>query len=68
MNDTILSDAVLNRKVTYGRAIDRMVFMLDQKMLKDAFQASTILAVLYSMEKEQTLDDIMQARGYKKHS
>lgn len=54
----------LEQKVTYRRAIDTMIFLMNEKIIKDAFQASTILAALFMKEKEQTLDDITTARGY----
>ena len=54
----------LDKKVSYRKAIDTMVFLMNAKIVADAFQASTILAALFMMEKEQTLDDVTTARGY----
>jgi len=44
--------------VTYEDAVHAMVVAIRNKTM-DAFTASTLLAIMFDMEKEDTLDSIM---------
>ena len=50
----------MDKKVTYAWALAIMASAISTKVI-DAFAASSILAHLFYMEKEQTIDDLMKA-------
>jgi hypothetical protein len=49
----------MDKKITYAWALTIMSSAITTKIL-DAFKASSLLAMLFDMEKEQTMDDLMK--------
>jgi len=49
----------MDKTITYAWALAVMASAISTKVI-DAFKASSILAMMFSMEKEQTMDDLMK--------
>ena len=49
--------------IDYAVGVKRLSQLLDAKIVKDAFQASSILAGLFHIPKESTLDALIDYRG-----
>lgn len=50
----------MDKKVTYAQSLIIFATAITTKVI-DAFTASSLLAHLFYMEKEQTIDDLMKA-------
>ncbi len=52
--------------ISYERATERLSEMAKCKFLKDTFMASSILAYLFDVPNEKTMDDLLEYRDSKK--
>ena len=52
----------MKRTVSYNTAIKLISVCIDSNTIGDAFVGSTILAVLFDLDKEKTLSDLISYR------
>ena len=52
-----------NLTLSYKYAVEKISQLVDTKHIKDAFAGSTVLAHLYELEKETTLEDLCDFRA-----
>ncbi len=50
-------------EIEYDAAVRHISALMDRRVLKDAFQGSSVLAQLFNLPKEITLEDLLEYRS-----